>query len=263
MRKLFSAIGVAALAAAGLGLGTGAAQAAPHNHCQLDYTVSPASYHSDAHTVSLGTTSTTLTFNVVYLDDHGLSCGTVTDWQMLVGNDVPGPWDSSDRNLYAHLSYETPVTTINPSGLDNSDAGDRFNVEFIAQVKDTHGNTHFLTQTCDEGLDVKRATRWSGYNAFPEPVLKGDQVHEHGSLYRASWNSLGWYVYTDRKVSAESHIVGGPYVVDGGAAIYTDSEGYASASQEADQTRTHRFAYFGNSTAGASHSSSDSVAVTS
>ena len=253
-RSFITALTVGALAIMGLVIAPTAEAAIPA-HCSAVFTVSSAQYGEDSQTVSLATTPRKVLFGVTFVVPAGEfnDCPAVTRWELMAGDDVNG---GGDRNLYVHVGSDSPNATIDPARLENTDAGDDFEVSFRYRADGSwfYNNTDLLV--------VKRATKWSSTNGSPEPTIKGNHILVRATLTRANWETLTFAPYAGRSVRYQNRDAdGGPYV-NRGSSVLTNNAGYASKSVKADISRVHRFVYAGNSIAGASTAYGDYVAVT-
>lgn len=257
MRKFLSLSATAVLAFAALLVAPTAAQAAIPAHCTPHFTVAPVQYHTNDQTVSLALVPRNVTFNVVFkvpVTEFN-DCPAITAWELEAGDQVNG---GGDRNLYVHVSRSSPVSVLDSRRLDNTDAGNVFQVAYWYRAD---GNWFSDTEV----LTVKRATMFTGFNASPEPVLRGNQILNRGTLLRANWDAQTFTPYAGRTIKYQNRdAAGGPYIVrtTNNSPLVTDNAGFASGSRRADITRFHRFAFYGNTTAGASASSPDHVIVT-
>ncbi|MEW9529816.1 hypothetical protein [Microbispora sp. NPDC049125] len=124
------------------------------------------------------------------------------------------------------------------------------------------GATDTQPSTSDsDRVDVKassKATRISGFDAYPEPVDKGDTLHLRGTLEIGSWKS--WDGYKGRRVEIFFKADGGSgwrYVTSD----WTDSHGRFYADAEAQASGWWRAEYDGSSGIKGSTGAADHVTV--
>jgi hypothetical protein len=116
-------------------------------------------------TVVVGTSPALVKFSVKATDECGID-----DWML------------SNDSVFAFKS--SPSDKV--YGWDNSDAGSSY--------MDVSVNDPAYNETEKRfSFKLLRKTRWSSFNAAPEPVRKGGTVTVTGSLQRADWDS-GRYV---------------------------------------------------------------------
>ncbi|MFJ9886008.1 hypothetical protein ACIQRW_09105 [Streptomyces sp. NPDC091287] len=108
-------------------------------------------------------------------------------------------------------------------------------------------------------LQVKRATRVT-VNASPEPVVKGKTLTVTGKVSRANWDTHTYQGYGGRSVSLQFKAAGSSSYKTVKKAT-SSKTGALKTTVKATGPGTWRWTYYGNTTAGASSSSGDRVAV--
>ncbi|MFJ7329435.1 hypothetical protein ACIQVN_24745 [Streptomyces cyaneofuscatus] len=108
-------------------------------------------------------------------------------------------------------------------------------------------------------VHVKRNSRLT-VNAAPEPVAKGKTITVTGKVTRANWETRKYAVYGGRHVALQ-------FKPSGAASyttvkkVYANGSGALKTTVKASKTGTWRWAYYGNTTTGASMSPGDHVVV--
>jgi len=105
---------------------------------------------------------------------------------------------------------------------------------------------------------VLRASRVS-INATPEPVAKGETITVRGKLERASWNTLKYYGYGNRKVDLLFRPNGGTDQKI--KTVTTAGDGSLRTTVTAAKDGVFTFTFAGSSNTGAGRSTGDSVDV--
>ncbi|GGP57160.1 hypothetical protein [Streptomyces sindenensis] len=106
---------------------------------------------------------------------------------------------------------------------------------------------------------VQRNSRLT-VNASPEPVAKGRTITVTGKVTRANWETRKYASYGGRHVSLQFKPSGSTSYTTV-KKIYADGSGNLKTTVKASRTGTWRWAYYGNTTTGASKSSGDNVVV--
>ncbi|MFD3971413.1 hypothetical protein [Streptomyces cyaneofuscatus] len=126
------------------------------------------------------------------------------------------------------------------------------------------GEAHFKDGTSDVDatgvtVHVKRNSRLT-VNAAPEPVATGKTITVTGKVTRANWETRKYAVYGGRHVALQ-------FKPSGAASyttvkkVYANDSGALKTTVKASKTGTWRWAYYGNTTTGASMSPGDHVVV--
>lgn len=115
--------------------------------------------------------------------------------------------------------------------------------------------------TDDKGMTVyvQRNSRLT-VNASPEPVAKGRTITVTGKVTRANWETRKYASYGGRHVSLQFKPAGAASYTTV-KKVYADGSGKLKTTVKASKTGTWRWAYYGNTTTGASTSSGDNVVV--
>ncbi|MFD8059794.1 hypothetical protein ACFXA0_08385 [Streptomyces cyaneofuscatus] len=168
-------------------------------------------------------------------------------WHNIGTNDCPHRVGSCD---IAETLYFNPSLWM----MRNSEAG----------VWKVAGQVYFKDGSKDvdaTGLTVhvKRNSRLT-VNAAPEPVAKGKTITVTGKVTRANWETRKYAVYGGRHVSLQFK----PSGTDSYTTVkkvYANGSGALRTTVKAAKTGTWRWAYYGNTTTGASMSPGDHVVV--
>ncbi|MFC9175829.1 MULTISPECIES: hypothetical protein [unclassified Streptomyces] len=108
-------------------------------------------------------------------------------------------------------------------------------------------------------VHVKRNSRLT-VDAAPEPVAKGKPLTVTGKVTRANWETRKYASYGGRHVSLQFKPAGATSYTTV-KKVYANSSGTLKTTVKASKTGTWRWAYYGNTTTGASTSSGDHVVV--
>ncbi|MYR95857.1 MULTISPECIES: hypothetical protein [unclassified Streptomyces] len=108
-------------------------------------------------------------------------------------------------------------------------------------------------------VHVKRNSRLT-VNASPEPVAKGKTLTVTGKVTRANWETRKYASYGGRHVSLQFKPAGATSYTTV-KKVYANGSGSLKTTVKASRTGTWRWAYYGNTTTGASQSAGDHVVV--
>jgi len=148
-----------------------------------------------------------------------------------------------------------PVVTFDPTLMENVFAG---KYEVLVTVKSTDDKTSKKTFTFSL---LRRSTFGSSFNIGPEPATAGATLKVVGNLKRVSWGTTPKYVnYTGRTVRLQFKASGTATFVDK-KTLTTDAAGQVASTIKVTKSGTWRLHYAGNSTTGASDSTTDAVTV--
>ncbi|WP_237519389.1 hypothetical protein [Streptomyces sp. HUCO-GS316] len=143
----------------------------------------------------------------------------------------------------------------NGNKLVNSDATDWKSVG-TAIKKGGGYDTDLLSAT----VRLQRASRIQNMNASPEPVTKGSPITVTGTVQRANWSLHRYDNYGGRLVKLQFKPAGSSTYTTV-KSVTASSTGYLKTTVTASQDGTWRWRYSGNTTTGASNSSTDYVDV--
>jgi hypothetical protein len=148
-----------------------------------------------------------------------------------------------------------PVTTFDPSKLDNSLAG---GYQVLVTVKSTDNKTS--KKKFKFNLQ-RRSTFGTSFNVSPEPAHLGDTLNVVGTLKRVSWGPTPTYVaYPKISVQLQFKAAGTKTYVKV-KSLTTDAAGKVAGTVIASKSGTWRLHFAGNGVTGASDSKADAVTV--
>lgn len=173
-------------------------------------------------------------------------------------------WGCSQSSAGGYTFRDCDETmTIDPDSMPgghgnklvNSDATDWASLG-TAIKKGGGYDTDLLSAT----VRLQRASRIQGMNASPEPVAKGGTITVTGTVQRANWTLHRYDNYGGRLVKLQFKPAGSSSYTTV-KSVTAGSTGYLKTTVTASQDGTWRWRYSGNSTTGASNSSTDYVDV--
>lgn len=172
---------------------------------------------------------------------------------------TPLVWDVTvNINGLVVLADNTdPGVTFDPNDLFNSDAGVKSDAYVRAYDEAAVKSQLFLP----ESFVVKRATKWTAFNASPEPVTKGQPIKITGSLKSANWDALAWSAQKGSTVRVQFMPAGGTTFTTVKTVYTSSTYGTVSTTVTATVDGTWRLYYGGSGSRGSATSATDYVDV--
>ncbi|MFR9790169.1 calcium-binding protein [Streptomyces sp. MB22_4] len=172
---------------------------------------------------------------------HGTSLDSDVDGALISDTDATcDNWSATSATCKITITA-TPGTDLYDSALSG-----KWNVAVYAVANDGD----YVETDVYKNRWVKRAASFSGFNASPEPVSKGQTITVTGTLKRASWTYLKYYGYGSQPVELQFKKAGSS-TYSTVKTINSSSTGYLKTTVTASVDGTWRFHYAGNSTSSA------------
>lgn len=172
---------------------------------------------------------------------HGTSLDSDVDGALYSDTDATcNNWSATSATCKITITA-TPGTDLYDSALNG-----KWNVAVYAVANDGD----FVQTDVYKNRWVKRAASFSGFNASPEPVSKGQTITVTGTLKRASWTYLKYYGYGSQPVELQFKKAG-TSTYSTVKTIKSSSSGYLKTTVTASVDGTWRFHYAGNGTSSA------------
>lgn len=208
-----------------------------------------------------------LTYTVktnVTLDDWWVEAyrGTGPDSYLLAISTIRWSCSRTSSGGYTYRHCDETIE-VNPDGMPAGNGGHLVNSDatewktFGLAIK---ANGSYDKDALSATVRLQRASRIVKANASPEPVAKNSPITVTGTVQRANWSAHRYDNYGDRVVKLQFK--------PAGSSTYTtvkrvtaSSTGYLKTTVSASQDGRWRWRYSGNTTTGASISSSDYVDV--
>ncbi|MFF8989745.1 calcium-binding protein [Streptomyces sp. NPDC014983] len=202
--------------------------------------------------VVVGVGQKTFNIYVTATDPSGISSADAMLWHgTSLDSDVDGAlYSDTDAtcNNWSATSATCKITITATAGTDLYDSAlnGKWNVAVYAVANDGD----FVQTDVYKNRWVKRAASFSGFNASPEPVSKGQTITVTGTLKRASWTYLKYYGYGSQPVELQFKKAG-TSTYSTVKTIKSSSSGYLKTTVTASVDGTWRFHYAGNGTSSA------------
>ncbi|OIK28649.1 hypothetical protein [Streptomyces malaysiense] len=220
---------------------------APADETQGDIQITKVTDNANRDVV-VGITKKTFNIYVTATDPSGIATADAVLWH---GNDLAsGDIDgllytdnaaTCDKWSATSATCKITITATADTDLYSSALNGKWNVAVYAEAN----NGDHVEKDIYKNRWVKRAASFSGFNAAPEPVAKGQTISVTGTLKLASWSYLKYYGYSNQSVELQFKPSNGS-TYSTVKTIKSSSTGYLKTTVTASVPGTWRFHYAGN-----------------